>query len=154
MCTFCALSNLCHRVPMGRALLRAGPFCLSSPGFSGAAVNLLRSAASSPRPRKHGVGGSGNRESLWRTSSIRKVFHIAENSGYGEGVVSFTCAPGGAWGAAGNGGVPVLWGLDRGSDTAVCFQSPVCFRAHPAYSSRSGSPESALVLMTFSAFLV
>ena len=67
-----------------------------------------------------------------RTSSIRNLFHVVENSGYGEGVVFFPCVPGGAWGAAGNGGVPVLWGLDGGSGTALCFQSLVCFRAQPA----------------------
>ena len=69
---------------------------------------------------------------LWRTSSIRNPFQVTENSGYGEGVVSFTCVPGGAWGAPGNGGVPVLRGLGGGSGTALCFRSLVCFRAQPA----------------------
>ena len=69
---------------------------------------------------------------LWRTSSIRNPFQVTENSGYGEGVVSFTCGPGGAWGAAGNGGVPVLRGLGGVSGTALCFRSLVCFRAQPA----------------------
>ena len=69
---------------------------------------------------------------LWRTSSIRNPFQVTENSGYGEGVVSFTCGPGGAWGAAGNGGVPVLRGLGGVSGTALWFRSLVCFRAQPA----------------------
>ena len=76
--------------------------------------------------------GSRRRKGLRRTSSIRKVFHIVENSRYGEGVLFFTCLPGGAWGAAGNGGVPVLWGLGGGSGTALCFQSLVCFLAQAA----------------------
>ena len=84
-----------------------------------------------PNPEKGG-GARAACESLRRTSSIRNPFQITENSGYGEGVVSFTCVPGGAWGAAGNGGVPVLRGLGGGSGTVLCFRSLVGFRAQPA----------------------
>ena len=101
-----------------------------------------------------GRGAWGGVNRLRRTSTIRNPFHVVENSGYGEGAVSLTCVPGVAWGAAGNGGVPVFWGLAGGSGTAVCFQSPVRIRAQPACSSRSGVPENTLVLVFFSVFLV
>ena len=91
---------------------------------------------------------------LWRTSSIRNPFQVTENSGYGEGVVSFTCGPGGAWGAAGNGGVPVLRGLGGCSGTGAHFQGGVGFLTQAAELSPTNRPGFGPVLPIFAAFLV
>ena len=99
-------------------------------------------------------GGLEGCNRLRRTSTIRNLFHVVENSGDAEGAVSFTCVPGVAWGAAGNGGVPVMWGLGGGSGTTVCFQSPARIRAQPACSSRSGVPHKTLILVNFPVILV
>ena len=48
---------------------------------------------------------------------------------------------GGAGGAAGDGGVPVLQGLGGGSATGVLFPSLVWFGARATESSRSEPPE-------------
>ena len=49
---------------------------------------------------------------------------------------------GGAGGAAGNGGVPVLQGLGGGSATGVLFPSLICLGARRVESSRSEPPET------------
>ena len=46
-----------------------------------------------------------------------------------------------AGGAAGNGGVPVMQGLDGGSRTGVRFLSQVCFCAYASEASRFDPPE-------------
>ena len=58
-----------------------------------------------------------------------------------EGVVFFTRVTGGAGGAAGNGGVPVLQGLGGGSATGVLFQRLVWFAARVIETSRNEVPE-------------
>ena len=57
-----------------------------------------------------------------------------------EGAVSFTHVTGGAGGAAGNGGVPVLQGLGGGWAKGVLFPGLIWFGARVAESSRIEAP--------------
>ena len=55
-------------------------------------------------------------------------------------MVSFACDASGPGGAAGNGGVPVLWGLGGGSGAGADFQSPVLLRPRAVESNASARP--------------